>query len=77
MATPSFPVPEGNCRLYLSGVEAKDVELKASQVSFDNAEARLVFLCDTNDTRFDAYSVLRPLSVSEGIEAQKADMANG
>ena len=77
VATPSFPVPEGNCRLYLSGVEAKDVELKASQVSFDNAEARLVFLCDTNDTRFDAYSVLRPLSVSEGIEAQKADMANG
>ena len=77
VATPSFPVPEGNCRLYLSGVEAKDVELKASQVGFDNAEARLVFLCDTNDTRFDAYSVLRPLSVSEGIEAQKADMANG
>ena len=77
VATPSFPVPEGNCRLYLSDVEAKDVELKASQVSFDNAEARLVFLCDTNDTRFDAYSVLRPLSVSEGIEAQKADMANG
>ena len=75
VATPSFPVPDGNCRLYLSGVEAKDVERQASQVTFENAAARLVFLCDTNDTRYDAYSAMRPLAVSEGIEAQKADMA--
>ena len=74
-ATPLFPLPEGRSRLYLSDVQAGEVAATASQVTFDNAEARLVFLCDTNDTRFDAYCVLRPLSVSEGIEAQKADMA--
>ena len=74
-ATPLFPLPEGRSRLYLSDVQAGEVAATASQVTFDNAEARLVFLGDTNDTRFDAYCVLRPLSVSEGIEAQKADMA--
>ena len=72
-ATPSFPLPDGRSRLYLSDVQAGEVESKASQVTFDNVEARLVFLCDTNDTRFDTYSVLRPLSVAEGIEAQKED----
>lgn len=73
--TTSFPLPDGRTRLYLSDVQAGEVAAKASQVTFENPEARLVFLCDTNDTRFDAYCVLRPLSVSEGLEAQKADMA--
>lgn len=76
VTTPTFPLPESRSRLYLTDVEAKDVATKASQTSFEDVNARLVFLCDTNDTRFDAYSVLRPLSVSEGLEAQKADMAN-
>lgn len=73
-ATPAFPLPEGRTRLYLSDVGAQDVAARASQATFENVEARLVFLCDTNDTRFDAYGVLRPLAVSEGLEAQKADM---
>lgn len=72
-ATPLFPLPEGRSRLYLSNVTAQEVDSKASQVTFENPSARLVFLCDTNDTRFDRYSVLRPLSVSEGLEAQRAD----
>lgn len=75
-ATPAFPLPDGRSRLYLSDVNAQDVAARASQVTFENPEARLVFLSDTNDTRFDAYGVLRPLSVSEGLEAQKADMEN-
>lgn len=73
-ATPAFPLPDGRSRLYLSDVSAQDVAARAAQVTFDNPEARLVFLSDTNDTRFDSYCVLRPLSVSEGLEAQKADM---
>ena len=75
-ATPAFPLPDGRSRLYLSDVSAQDVAARASQATFENPEARLVFLSDTNDTRFDSYSVLRPLSVSEGLEAQKADMEN-
>lgn len=73
-ATTAFPLPEGRSRLYLSGVQAGEVAAMAAQVTFENPEARLVFICDTNDTRFDSYSVLRPLSVAESLEAQKADM---
>lgn len=73
--TPNFALPDGRTRLYLSGVEAKDVALRASQATFENVDVRLVFLGDTNDTRFDSFSVLRPLSVAEGLEAQKADLA--
>ena len=73
-ATPAFPLPDGRSRLYLTDVSAQDVAARAAQVTFENPEARLVFLCDTNDTRFDSYCVLRPLSVSEGLEAHKADM---
>ena len=68
-----FVLPEGRTRLYLSGVEAKEVGAKASQFTFENPEVRLVFLADTNDTRFDAYGVLRPMEVSGVLEAQKAD----
>lgn len=75
-ATPAFPLPDGRSRLYLSDVGAQDVAARAAQVTFENPEGRLVFLSDTNDTRYDAYGVLRPLSVSEGLEAQKADMEN-
>lgn len=73
-ATASFPLPEGRTRLYLANVSAQEVGAKASQFPHENPEGRLVFLCDTNDTRFDAYGVLRPLSVAEGLEAQRADM---
>jgi len=71
----NFPLPEGRTRLYLTGVEAKEVGARASQVTFENPEVRLVFLADTNDTRFDAYGVLRPIEVSGVLEAQKADQA--
>ena len=32
----------------------------------------MVFLATTNDTRFDSYSVLRPLTAAKTIETQKA-----
>lgn len=75
VSNPNFPLPDGRTRLYLAGVEAKDIASQAAQVTFNGADVRLVFLGSTNDTRFDDFSVLRPLSVSEGLEAQKADMA--
>lgn len=74
VTTPTFPLPDGRTRLYLTNVDAADVGMKAAQATFENADVRLVFLCDTNDTRFDDYSVLRPLYVAEALEAQKADM---
>lgn len=75
VTNPSFPLPDGRTRMYLTGVEAKDIATVAAQATFDGADVKLVFLGSTNDTRFDDYSVLRPLAVSEGLEAQKADLA--
>ena len=74
-ATANFPLPEGRTRLYLSGVEPKEIGAKVSQVTMENPEVRLVFLASTNDTRFDEYGVLRPMAVSGVLEAQKADQA--
>lgn len=69
----TFQLPEGRCRMYLEGVEAGNVAAKAAQVTIDDIEARLVFIAETNDTRFNDYGVLRPLSVSEVLETQKAE----
>ena len=70
----NFTLPEGRTRLYLSGVDAKDVGAKASQANLEEPQIRLVFLADTNDTRYDQYGVLRPIAVSGVLEAQKADL---
>lgn len=76
VTAPSFSLPEGRSRLYLENVDAKDVQAKAAQCTLDTPETRLVFLGTTNDTRFDAYGVLRPIALAEVLEAQKADMSS-
>lgn len=62
--SPGFSLPQGRSRMYLTGVDAG-----AAQSIFDgNAlplkEAQLVFLTETNDTRFNITSVVRPLPVT-------------
>lgn len=69
---PTFTLPEGRCRMYLSGIDAGSIGQKASQVTFEDSDIRLVFLAETGDTRYDNYSVLRSLNVSEEVEARKA-----
>jgi len=56
-----FVLPEGRTRLYRSGVDAALVQEVAAAATVPSAEINLVFLTDAMDTRFDAYSVLRPL----------------
>lgn len=75
VTAPAFSLPEGRSRIYLENIDAKDVATTAAQCTLDTPESRLVFLGTTNDTRFDAYGVLRPLALAEVLEAQKADMA--
>lgn len=58
----SFPLPQGRSRLYLENVPAADAAAVAGQTGLSDPEIRLVFLTDVHDTRFDAYSVLRPIS---------------
>ncbi len=69
---PAFSLPEGRCRMYLSGIDASSISQKASQTTFEDRDIRLVFLCESGDTRYDDYSVLRSLNVAEEVEARKA-----
>lgn len=67
----TLPIPEGRSRLYLEGVPAKNVGLVASQVVITEPDIRLVFMADTNDTRFDDYGVLRPIDSATVLENQQ------
>lgn len=74
VATPSFALPDGRTRMYLSDVDAKEVSAQLSKIQIDDPTIRLVFIAETNDTRFDKCGVLRPLYAAEVLEAQKADL---
>ena len=67
----ALPIPEGRSRLYLEGIPAKNVGLIASQVVITEPDIRLVFMADTNDTRFDEYGVLRPIEAASVLENQQ------
>lgn len=56
-----FPLPEGRTRLYVESAVAADVQTVAQQTGLADPVTRLVFLTENHDTRFDAYSVLRPI----------------
>ena len=61
----TFPLPEGRCRMYIGNIAGKDVEITAINSGLADPQIRLVYLADTNDTRYDEYSVLRPLHMLE------------
>lgn len=58
---PGFQVPGDRCRLYIKDATAADVQLMAQMSGLQNPAVSLVFLTDIHDTRFDEFSVLRPL----------------
>ena len=58
----SFTLPEGRCRMYLENAAAADVKNLAEQTGLTDPQIRLVFLTEANDTRYDDYGVLRPIS---------------
>lgn len=57
-----FPLPEGRTRMYITNINAADVVELEAQMSLDLTEARMVFLTDSRDTRFESYSILRPIT---------------
>lgn len=63
-SNPSFPLPEGNCRLYLQDIPAAELYDVVQQAVTDDPALHLMFLTTVNDTRFDDYCVLRPLSTA-------------
>ena len=58
----TFQLPEGRSRLYLQNVEAGSVAAVAEGVTVPDKAIQLVFLAEVHDTRFDVYSVLRPIT---------------
>lgn len=57
-----FTHPEGRSRMYLEGVSAGSAAAIAQQSGLADPSVYLVFLTEVHDTRFDAYSVLRPIA---------------
>lgn len=62
---PDFDLPEGRTRMYLTGRSASNAATLAAETGLDeDVKIRLVFIADGNDTRFDAYGALRPLTAA-------------
>lgn len=57
-----FTMPEGRSRMYLEGLDAMQAASAAQNSGITDTAVKLVFLTELHDTRFDAYSVMRPLS---------------
>ena len=57
-----FTLPTGRTRVYLEGIEAAEADQAAQDSGVADTTVNLVFLAESHDTRYDAYSVLRPLS---------------
>ena len=63
---PDFALPEGRCRIYLTGRSASDAASLAEETGLEDEQVqiRLVFIAEGNDTRFDAYGALRPITAA-------------
>ena len=60
--TAEFTVPEGRSRIYLTGFDASQAASAAASSGVTDTAVKLVFLTELHDTRFNVYSVMRPLS---------------
>ena len=74
VATTNFTLPTGRCRMYLEGVSAENVGSRLAMLNIEEPQIRLVFVAETNDTRYNEYGVLRPIDSAEQLEAQKIAM---
>ena len=59
-----FPLPAERSRLYLTNVQAADVADVAAQIPDWVIPSRLVFFADNTDTRYNDYSVMRPVELA-------------
>lgn len=59
-----FPLPQGRCRLYVEDISAADAKRAAEATGLADPLIYVVFLTNVNDTRFNDYSVLRPLDAT-------------
>lgn len=60
-----FKSPAGRGRLYITGAVAADAARIAAESGVADPKINLVFLTEFHDTRFNDYSVLRPIESAE------------
>ena len=60
--TEPFTMPQGRTRMYLKGMDALQAADAAQNSGIADTAVNLVFLTELHDTRFDVYSVLRPIA---------------
>ncbi len=58
----SFPLPGEYSRLYVENAAPAEAAGIAQQTGLEKPDIHLVFLTELHDTRFDTFSVLRPLT---------------
>lgn len=61
----AFTLPEGRSRIYRTGCLAEEAKAVAERSTVDDTSVKLVFITELLDTRFDPYSVLRPLTSAQ------------
>lgn len=61
----AFVLPQGRSRMYLEGKAAAEAKALAEQSGLADPAVQLVFVTDVNDTRFDAYGALRPITSAQ------------
>ena len=61
---PQYNLPEGRSRLYLTGIEADQATATAALTTVADKVINLVYTTESSDTRYDAYSVMRPLPIA-------------
>ena len=59
-----FALPAGRTRLYLEGKTAGEAKQQAELATVPDNLINLAFITDLKDSRFDNYSVLRPLTLA-------------
>ncbi len=57
-------LPEGRTRLYLTGVSAAGADTEAANSGLADPKAQVVFVTAMSDTRYEAFSVMRPLDTA-------------
>ena len=62
--TTNFQLPaDERCRLYLVDFTAAEVRSAAESTGLEDPEIRVVFITSHGDTRFNEFSVMRPVSL--------------
>ena len=61
----AMTLPQGYTRLYLEGIAAVDVEAMGQAAIVSDRQTQVVFLAPSGDTRYDLFSVLRPLELAQ------------